>query len=83
MDAGGAVEGVSVAEIMRVLSCMNTMVAMLADAVKSIGNKVQTQGLAMQNLGVQVSRSKDAPPMTVPAPQRRLFRGFVDTDGEY
>jgi len=68
---------------MRVLSGMNTMVGTLADAVKSIGNKVQTQSLAMQNLGVQVSRIKDAPPMTVPAPLRRLFQGFVDTDGEY
>ncbi|OSX71539.1 hypothetical protein BU14_0523s0006 [Porphyra umbilicalis] len=83
INADAAVEGVAGAEIMRVLSGMNKMVGTLADAVQSIGNKVQTQGLAMQNLGVQVSRIKDAPPMTVPAPLRRLFRGFVDTDGEY
>ena len=37
----------------------------------------------MQNLGVQVGRIKEAAPVTVPSPTRRLFRGFVDSDGEY
>jgi len=83
IDAEAVVEGVSGTEIMRVLSGMTRMVGTLADAVKSIGNKVQTQGLAMQNLGVQVGRIQEAAPVTVASPTRRLFRGFVDTDGEY
>ena len=42
IDAEAVVEGVSGTEIMRVLSGMTRMVGTLADAGKSVGNKLQT-----------------------------------------
>ena len=68
----------------RVLNGVTSMVTNLAEAVKSIGDKVNTQGRAMESLGVLIGKMNNAAPATVPAPvARRRVQGFVDTDEEY
>jgi len=60
------------------------MVTNLGDAVKSIGDKVNMQGRAMESLGVLIGKMNSAAPATVPVPvARRRVQGFVDTDEEY
>ena len=59
-----------------------SMVSTLADAVTAIGDKVQTQGRAMESLGVVIAKMNQ--PVSAPQPERRrALYGFVDTDEEY
>jgi len=66
----------------RVLNGVTSMVSTLADAVKSIGDQVNTQGRAMESLGVIIGKMNQ--PVASPQPEkRRALVGFVDTDEEY
>jgi len=70
--------------IERVLNGVTTMVTTLSEAVKIIGDKVQTQGRAMENLGVLIGKMNESAPVTAPTPERRrALVGFFDTDQEY
>jgi len=76
-------QGFSRANVMHLLNGVTKVVSTLEDSVKAIGNKVQTQGHAMENLGVSIDRLQKSTTAAVPAPERRRFRGFVDSDGDY
>jgi len=76
-------QGFSGADIMQMLNGVTKVVGSLADSIKAIGNKVQTQGHAMETLGVSINRLEKSTADAVAAPERRRFKGFVDSDGDY